>query len=73
MGKMAGSTPPKRPGRPFQLDTTQCPCLTANISWAVEGAKIPIRLGFKDIDGVTGKYWGNRSISGKGEGQVLRW
>jgi len=38
-----------------------------------EGAKIPYRLGFKDIGGVSGRYWGNKSISGKGEGQVMSW
>lgn len=39
----------------------------------VEGARIPIRLGFGDIQGVTGRYWGNNSISGKGYGQVQEW
>lgn len=38
-----------------------------------DGATIPIRLGFKDIGGVTGKYWSNPSISGRGEGQVMDW
>lgn len=38
-----------------------------------EGARIPIRLGFGDIDGVTGRYWGNNSISGRGDGQVQEW
>jgi len=38
-----------------------------------EGARIPYRLGFKDIGGVSGRYWGNKSISGKGEGQVMTW
>lgn len=38
-----------------------------------EGARIPYRLGFKDIQGVSGRYWGNKSISGKGEGQVMTW
>ncbi|KAL8826705.1 MAG: hypothetical protein Q9191_003630 [Dirinaria sp. TL-2023a] len=39
----------------------------------LEGARIPIRLGFGDIGGVTGRYWGNDSISGKGDGQVQDW
>ena len=38
-----------------------------------EGARIPYRLGFKDIQGVSGRYWGNKSISGRGEGQVMTW
>ncbi|KAL9114360.1 MAG: hypothetical protein Q9187_007496, partial [Circinaria calcarea] len=38
-----------------------------------DGAKIPIRLGFKDIGGVTGRYWGNDSISDRGEGKVQAW
>ncbi|MCJ1410277.1 hypothetical protein MMC19_004362 [Ptychographa xylographoides] len=38
-----------------------------------EGARIPYRLAFKDIDGVTGRYWGNDSISGRGEGKVQTW
>ena len=39
----------------------------------LEGARIPIRLGFGDIGEVTGRYWGNNSISGKGDGQVQDW
>ncbi|KAL8958383.1 MAG: hypothetical protein Q9193_004545 [Seirophora villosa] len=38
-----------------------------------EGAKIPIRLGFKDIAGVTGRYWGNPSVRDRGEGEVREW
>lgn len=38
-----------------------------------EAAKIPLKLGFKDIGDVTGKYWGNDSIMGKGEGEVQAW
>ncbi|MCJ1462656.1 hypothetical protein MMC07_001259 [Pseudocyphellaria aurata] len=40
---------------------------------AADGAKIPIRLGFKDIDGITGKYWANPSISDSDEGRVMEW
>ncbi|KAL9583427.1 MAG: hypothetical protein Q9212_002713 [Teloschistes hypoglaucus] len=38
-----------------------------------DGAKIPIRLGFMDINGVTGKYWGNASVSDRGDGEVRAW
>ena len=70
MGKMINSRPPKTPGR-FKR-RTQFPEI-ANRWSPAEGAKIPIRLGFGDIQGVTGRYWGNNSISGKGSGQVQEW
>ncbi|KAL8884569.1 MAG: hypothetical protein Q9215_007409 [Flavoplaca cf. flavocitrina] len=35
-----------------------------------DGAKIPIRLGFGDIGGVSGKYWANDSVYDTGEGEV---
>ncbi|CAO1597829.1 hypothetical protein XANCAGTX0491_001623 [Xanthoria calcicola] len=38
-----------------------------------DGAAIPIRLGFKDIGNVTGRYWGNPSVRDKGDGQVQVW
>lgn len=38
-----------------------------------DGAKIPIRLGFGDLAGVTGKYWANTSVADTGDGQVLEW
>lgn len=38
-----------------------------------EGSRIPIRLGFKDIGGITGRYWGNPSVSDTREGQVMEW
>lgn len=38
-----------------------------------DGAKIPIRLGFGDIGGVTGRYWGNPSVADTGDGQVMDW
>lgn len=38
-----------------------------------DGIKIPIRLGFKDIGGVTGRYWANPSVSDSGEGRVMEW
>jgi carbonyl reductase 1 len=40
---------------------------------AEEGAKIPFRLAFGDIGGVSGKYWANESVRGKGEGEVREW
>lgn len=47
--------------------------MTHTIFAVADGAKIPIRLGFKDIGGVTGRYWGNNSIAGTGEGEVQEW
>lgn len=38
-----------------------------------QGATIPLRLAFGDIGDVTGKYWANDSIRGKGEGEVQEW
>ena len=38
-----------------------------------DGAKIPIRLGFKDIGRVTGRYLGNPSVADTGDGQVMDW
>jgi carbonyl reductase 1 len=38
-----------------------------------EGARIPVRLAFDDLGGVSGKYWANSSVRGKGEGEVQGW
>lgn len=38
-----------------------------------EGARIPIHLAFDHLDGVTGRYWGNDTISGTGPGKVQPW
>ena len=38
-----------------------------------EAARIPLKLGFKDIGVVSGKYWGNDSVMGRGEGEVQAW
>lgn len=38
-----------------------------------EGARIPVRLALGDLGGVSGRYWGNDSISGKGEGKLQEW
>ena len=38
-----------------------------------EGARVPLKLGFKDLGGVSGEYWGNDSVMGKGEGVVQPW
>jgi len=37
---------------------------------AEEGARIPFRLGFRDINQVSGKYWSNDNVFDKGEGTV---
>ncbi|KAG9576375.1 NAD(P)-binding protein, partial [Aureobasidium melanogenum] len=39
----------------------------------IDGAKIPVKLGFGDISGTTGRYWANPGISDKGDGQVMAW
>ncbi|KAH0153565.1 NAD(P)-binding protein, partial [Aureobasidium melanogenum] len=39
----------------------------------LDGAKIPVKLGFGDISGTTGRYWANPGISDKGDGQVMAW
>jgi len=38
-----------------------------------DGATIPLRLAFGDIGDVTGKYWANSHIRGKGDGEVQEW
>ena len=38
-----------------------------------EGAKIPVRLAFDDIQGVSGKYWANASVRSREEGEVQEW
>jgi len=38
-----------------------------------DGATIPLRLAFGDVGDVTGKYWANSSIRGKGDGEVQEW
>ena len=48
-------------------------CVRVTDSVVADGAKIPIRLGFGDIGGVTGRYWGNPSIADSGDGQVMEW
>lgn len=40
---------------------------------AEKGARIPIRAGFGDIGGVTGKYWANPQIYDAGERSVQEW
>lgn len=39
----------------------------------VEGAKIPVKLGFGDIGGVSGRYWANDSVNGREDGHVQEW
>jgi hypothetical protein len=34
---------------------------------------IPFRLGFKHINGVSGKYWSSESVYDTGEGSVQDW
>ncbi len=36
-----------------------------------DGARIPVRLAIGEIGDVTGAYWANESMSGKGDGKVI--
>jgi len=38
-----------------------------------EGARIPLKLAFGDVRGVTGEYWENPSVSGKASGNPSDW
>ena len=38
-----------------------------------EGARIPVKLAFDDIGGVSGKYWANPSVSGRGSDEMRDW
>ena len=38
-----------------------------------DGARIPVRLAFGDLKGVSGRYWANDSVRGKEEGKVQEW
>lgn len=38
-----------------------------------EGARIPLRLAFDDLDGVTGEYWANDSVRSRESGKVQAW
>ena len=38
-----------------------------------DGAKIPVRLAVGNIDGVSGKYWGNDSVRSREDGKVQPW
>jgi carbonyl reductase 1 len=38
-----------------------------------DGAKIPLRLAFKDIGNTSGRFWENDSISSTAEGKIREW
>lgn len=38
-----------------------------------EGARVPIKLAFGDVKGVTGKFWANEIITDTGDGKVREW
>lgn len=38
-----------------------------------EGALIPVKLAFEDIEGVTGEYWANDSVRSRESGRVQKW
>jgi carbonyl reductase 1 len=69
MGRQVGSRPPKTTGRPSEMQT-----LGIRVdALIVEGARIPLRLGFENIDTISGKYWANDSVAGKDAGRVQDW
>lgn len=39
----------------------------------VEGASIPLRLGFEDIGNVSGRYWANDFVGDTYKGRVQNW
>ncbi|EFR02682.1 carbonyl reductase 1 [Nannizzia gypsea CBS 118893] len=39
----------------------------------IDGAKIPLRLAFGNIGGVSGRYWANDSVGGSGDGEIQEW
>lgn len=63
--------PPKEPSK-FRLVLFEWGGRCAD-QHLVDGAKIPVKLGFGDISGTTGRYWANPGISDKGDGQVMAW
>ena len=38
-----------------------------------EGARIPVRLAFGDLRGVSGRYWSNPGIGDTGDGRITEW
>lgn len=38
-----------------------------------EGARIPVKLAFGDIEKVSGRYWANNSVSSRESGKVQQW
>ncbi|CZR50464.1 uncharacterized protein PAC_00337 [Phialocephala subalpina] len=38
-----------------------------------EGARVPVKLAFGEIQGVTGKFWANEKISDTGDGEIQVW
>ena len=38
-----------------------------------EGVRIPLRLAMGEVDGVSGEYWANSSVSSTAEGSVQDW
>lgn len=37
------------------------------------GARVPVRLAFGELNGVTGKFWANENIFVVGDGDVREW
>lgn len=70
MGRQVGS-PTKTTGKKLLYWKTCFSVFDGEL--LVDGIKIPVRLGFKDIDGITGKFWANPGVSDTGEGRVMNW
>ena len=76
--EIKGVHPPRRWVKPFAFfsslfDINHARKVFADGCWADEGARVPLRLGFGDIGGMTGRYWANNQIWDKGEGRARGW
>ncbi|KAF8849677.1 NAD(P)-binding protein [Acephala macrosclerotiorum] len=38
-----------------------------------EGARVPVRLAFGELQGTTGKFWANEKITDTGDGEIREW
>jgi len=58
---------------PGWVDTVMGSILGNPPKHPLDGAKIPVRLGFGDIGDATGRYWANDSISSTDDGKIQIW
>jgi len=72
MGGIMGK-PPKSPGKSFSFVEMRFCWILMLISWIEDGARIPFKLGFGDVGGISGRYWSNPGISDRADGSVTEW